>query len=68
MRGAKDSAATLLLAPEHLYTVAEIAAVLRVCDATVYKLCASGRLGFGVGPDAVRVPAGALRLFMAQRR
>lgn len=62
--GAKDSAATLLLAPEHLYTVAEVAALFRVSKATVYKLCDIGRLGCVRLVNLVRVPAGALRRFL----
>jgi excisionase family DNA binding protein len=57
----------LLLAPEHLYTVAEVAAVLRVCNATVYKLCAAGRLECVRVVNVIRVPGSALRRLIEQR-
>jgi excisionase family DNA binding protein len=56
----------LLLAPEHLYTVAEVAAVLRVSTATVYKLCNTGRLGCVRFVNVIRVPASALRQYTSR--
>jgi excisionase family DNA binding protein len=57
----------LLLAPEHLYTVAEVASILRVSKATVYKRCDTGLLSCGHFVNVIRVPASALRQFIGQR-
>ncbi len=57
----------MLLAPEHLHTVAEVAAILRVSKATVYKLCDTGRLGFVRFVNVIRVPASALHRFTGHR-
>jgi excisionase family DNA binding protein len=61
---ARTFAAALLLAPDHQYTAAEVAAVLRVSKATVYKLCDSGLLGCVRVVNVIRIPATALRRFM----
>ncbi len=58
----------MLLAPEHLHTVAEVAAILRVSKATVYKLCDTGRLGSVRLVNVIRIPASALRRFLATPR
>jgi excisionase family DNA binding protein len=47
-----------------LLTVREVAERLRVCTATVYRLCESGRLWHLRVSNAVRVPEMALRAFM----
>jgi excisionase family DNA binding protein len=56
----------LLLASEHLHTVAEVAAILRVSKATVYRLCDTGRLQCVHFVNVIRVPASALRRFTDQ--
>ena len=45
-------------------TVREVAERLRICTATVYRLCESGRLWHLRVSNAVRVPETALRAFM----
>jgi excisionase family DNA binding protein len=47
-----------------LLTVREVAERLRVCTATVYRLCESGRLWHLRVSNAVRVPEMALQAFM----
>jgi excisionase family DNA binding protein len=47
-----------------LLTVREVADRLRVCTATVYRLCASGRLWHLRVSNAVRVPEMALQAFV----
>jgi excisionase family DNA binding protein len=47
-----------------LLTVAEVARQLRVCRATVYRLCAEGRLGHVRVSNAIRVPASALAEYL----
>jgi len=51
-----------------LLTAKEVAAVLRVCTATVYKLCDSGALPHVRVLNAVRVEAADLEKFMAGRK
>src|SRR5450631_788013 len=48
-----------------LLSVREVADRLRVCTATVYRLCESGRLWHLRVSNAVRVPEMALQAFMA---
>ena len=50
-------------AGHQLLTVREVAERLRVCTATVYKLCQAGELGHVRVSNAVRVPETALRAF-----
>jgi excisionase family DNA binding protein len=55
-----------LLPPiKQLLTVREVAELLRVCTASVYKLCASGRLGHLRIVNAVRVSPAALSDFIS---
>lgn len=49
---------------EPLLPVREVAKRLLVCTATVYRLCASGRLWHIRVSNAVRVPEVALKAFM----
>jgi excisionase family DNA binding protein len=51
-----------------LLSVREVADKLRVCTATVYRLCGSGELGHVRISNAVRVPESALRAFMESSR
>jgi excisionase family DNA binding protein len=51
-----------------LLTVREVAEKLRICTATVYRLCESGELGHVRISNAVRVPESALRAFMESSR
>ena len=51
-----------------LLTAKEVAARLRVCTATAYKLCASGALPHVRVLNAVRVVEGDLERFVAARR
>jgi excisionase family DNA binding protein len=48
--------------------VRDVAERLRVCTATVYKLCASGALEHVRVLNSIRVNEGALRTFVEQRR
>ena len=48
-----------------LLTVRQVAARLNVCTASVYKLCAEGRLAHVRVLDAIRVAPGALDAFVA---
>ncbi len=47
-----------------LLTVAELARRLGVCRATVYRMCATGRLRHVRVSNAIRVPERALRAFL----
>jgi excisionase family DNA binding protein len=47
-----------------LLTVAEVARRLGVCRATVYRICAEGRLGHVRVSNAIRVPDTALALYV----
>jgi excisionase family DNA binding protein len=47
-----------------LLNVREVAERLRICTATVHRLCESGELGHVRISNAVRVPEAALRAFM----
>ena len=47
--------------------VRDVAVRLRVCTATVYKLCASGALEHVRVLNAIRVPEEALRAFVMDR-
>jgi excisionase family DNA binding protein len=46
--------------PERMLTVREVANALRVSTATVYKLCASGKLTHLRALNVIRVPERAL--------
>jgi len=48
--------------------VREFAERLRVCTATVYKLCVSGALQHVRVLNSIRVPEAALDAFVRQRR
>ncbi|MBI5627309.1 MAG: helix-turn-helix domain-containing protein [Candidatus Rokubacteria bacterium] len=50
-----------------LLTIREVAERLRVCRATVYRLCAEGRLDHIRVSNAIRVPVEALHLVGAPR-
>jgi excisionase family DNA binding protein len=52
---------------ERLLSVPEVARMLGVCDATVYKLCARGHLGHVRILNAIRVPPASLDAFVASR-
>ena len=52
---------------ERLLPVAEVARILGVCDATVYKLCARGHLGHVRILNAIRVPLASVDAFVASR-
>ncbi len=54
--------------PEQLLTVREVAQRLRVCTATVYKLCAAGELVHVRISNAIRVSPRELAEFLARRR
>ncbi len=54
--------------PEHLLTVREVAEHLRVCPATIYKLCAAGELVHVRISNAIRVAPADLAHFMAVHR
>jgi excisionase family DNA binding protein len=54
------------VAPGRLLTVAEVAILLRVCKATVYKLCAIGKLAHVRVGNVVRVPPHALADFLGR--
>jgi excisionase family DNA binding protein len=54
--------------PEQLLTVREIAQRLRVCSATVYKLCAAGELVHVRISNAIRFSPSELAEFLARRR
>ncbi len=47
-----------------LLTVAEVAQRLGVCRATVYRICAEGRLGHVRVSNAIRVPEPALAAYL----
>jgi excisionase family DNA binding protein len=51
-----------------LLNVREVAERLRICTATVYRLCESGELGHVRISNVVRVPESALRAFMESSR
>jgi excisionase family DNA binding protein len=51
-----------------LLTAREVAQRLRVCTATVYRLCERGALGHVRIANAVRVPESALRDFLARKK
>ena len=53
----KDFATHLL---PRLLTVREVAAALKVCTATVYKLCSAGKLSHVRVSGAIRVPVAAV--------
>jgi excisionase family DNA binding protein len=46
-------------------TVAEVAERLRVCRATIYRLCSEGQLGHLRVSNAIRIPEKALRAYLA---
>jgi excisionase family DNA binding protein len=50
-----------------LSTVAEVARRLGVSTATVYKVCAAGRLGHVRVSNAIRVPETALAAYLRPR-
>jgi excisionase family DNA binding protein len=54
--------------PEHLLTMREVADRLRVCRATVYKLCDAGELAHVRIANAIRVAPADLSQFIAGRR
>ena len=54
--------------PEQLLTMREVAQHLRLCRATVYKLCAAGELAHVRIANAIRVSPGDLSQFIAGRR
>jgi excisionase family DNA binding protein len=54
--------------PERLLTVHEVAQRLRICSATVYKLCAAGELVHVRISNAIRVPPRDLAEFIARGR
>jgi excisionase family DNA binding protein len=54
--------------PAALLSVAEVARTLRVCEATVYKLCARGTLAHIRILNAVRVAPEALESYLSARR
>ena len=54
--------------PEHLLTVREVAEHLRVCPATIYKLCDAGELVHVRISNAIRVAPPDLAHFMAVHR
>ena len=58
-----DSSAT----PGRLLTVAEVAAQLRVCRATIYRLCSEGKLSHVRVSNTVRIPSASLVAFMTAR-
>ena len=47
-----------------LLSAREVAERLRICTATVYRLCERGELGYVRISNAVRVPETALRSFI----
>jgi len=51
-----------------LLTARQVADRLRICTATVYRLCERGELGYVRISNAVRVPEAALRAFMESTR
>jgi excisionase family DNA binding protein len=53
---------------EQLLTVREAAEYLRVCRATVYKLCAAGALSHVCISNAIRLTRADLAEFIAERR
>jgi excisionase family DNA binding protein len=53
--------------PEQLLTVREVAQLLRVCPATVYKICAAGELVHVRISNAIRVGPRDLAEFIARR-
>ncbi|HJX52853.1 MAG TPA: helix-turn-helix domain-containing protein [Polyangia bacterium] len=70
-RSAQATSPTLRLlqaARVSLLTAKEVAARLRVCTATVYKLCASGALPHVRVLNAVRVAAADLERFIFSRQ
>jgi len=54
--------------PEQLLTMREVAERLRLCRATVYKLCAEGELAHVRIANAIRVAPADLSQFIAGRR
>ena len=50
-----------------LLSAREVAERLRICTATVYRLCERGELGYVRISNAVRIPETALRAFMGNR-
>lgn len=62
------SARVTVVLPEKLLTVREVAAQLRVCRATVYKMAERGDLPHVRMAGAVRVHPADLDAFVAQRR
>ena len=54
--------------PEQLLTVREVAQYLRVCPATIYKLCDAGVLVHVRISNAIRVAPRNLAEFIARRR
>ena len=66
-RSAKSARRPLKSTEAPLLTATEVAARLRVCTATVYKLCASGALPHVRVLNAVRVVEGDLETFLVGR-
>jgi excisionase family DNA binding protein len=54
--------------PDQLLTVREVSQRLRVCPATVYKICAAGELVHVRISNAIRVAPNDLAQFIAVRR
>jgi len=51
-----------------LLTAREVAERLRICTATVYRLCERGELGYVRVSNAVRVPERALTAYLQSGR
>jgi excisionase family DNA binding protein len=54
--------------PERLLTVAEVAATLSVCQATIYKLCERGELAHVRISTSIRFERHHLGAFLARQR
>jgi excisionase family DNA binding protein len=69
-RGEQRSRPALILAPSPpaLLTVADVARELRVCTATVYKLCAAGELAHVRVSNAIRVAPADLAAYLDEGR
>ena len=64
--GGRSAGAAPGLQPGAWLTVAEAAAALRVCRATVYRLCADGLPHIRIGM-VIRIASGDLGAFLARR-
>jgi excisionase family DNA binding protein len=51
-----------------LLTAREVASRLRICTATVYRLCEAGQLGYVRVSNAVRVPSASLAVYIQNAR